>query len=403
MWWTVPNTWIATGNGKLIGTVAVAGGKTQYKWKPTDPLTTYLVSCAATGYSTFSHTYTPLAGGSMPVDYYVYPEHLVNAQESFKPTPDMIAFFAQTFGEYPFVADKYGMTEFNWGGAMEHSTNTSYGTQLVNGGHTYDYIIAHELSHQWWGDALSPRTWANAGSTRVRQLPEALWSSISTTHQLPHHMNNFLEPAFSGSIYNPVDLFASTVHDKGRVGVHAPLRRRRQLLQHDAGPVPQNDNGAVDTEGYRRQATAVHDRTPSCTGQPSYEYGWSTADLGDGTYRTYFRIRQTQAGTPFTMPVDLTFWSGGVPTIHTVWNDQADQDFTFVTSTFPTSIFFDDNDWILKSSETQISPLRTPTPTMCRPNRQLVRRQTTRRLTRRAEMRANPDDNTACGRSDCTR
>jgi aminopeptidase N len=177
MWWTVPNTWIATGNGKLLDTVPVATGKTQYKWKATDPLTTYLVSIAATAYSTFSHTYTPLAGGTMPVDYYVYPEHLSNAQVSFTPMVDMITFYAQTFGEYPFVADKYGMSEFNWGGAMEHSTNTSYGTALVNGGHNYDFVMAHELAHQWWGDAVSPRTWANIWLNEgFASYCEALWA-----------------------------------------------------------------------------------------------------------------------------------------------------------------------------------------------------------------------------------
>ena len=82
-WWTVPSTWTATGNGLLIATVAKAGSKTQYQWRPHDPLTTYLVSIAATAYSKFSQTYTTLAGGTMPIDHYVYPENLTSAQASF--------------------------------------------------------------------------------------------------------------------------------------------------------------------------------------------------------------------------------------------------------------------------------------------------------------------------------
>ena len=40
---------------------------------------------------------------------------------------------------------------------------------------------------------------------------------------------------------------------------------------------------------------------------PEYEFGYTSADLGTGTFRNYVRIRQVQpdAGT-FTMPVDLT-------------------------------------------------------------------------------------------------
>jgi hypothetical protein len=48
------------------------------------------------------------------------------------------------------------------------------------------------------------------------------------------------------------------------------------------------------------------------TGQPSYEFGWTSADLGNGTRRNYIRVRQTQAsGTPFTMPIDLTLVTTG--------------------------------------------------------------------------------------------
>ena len=97
--WIVRSDWIATGNGVLLGVDSVILGKKRYRWRATHPLTTYPVSVAASNYSTFSHTYTPLAGGSMPIDYYVYPEDLADAQISFSETAAMIGFFAQTFGE----------------------------------------------------------------------------------------------------------------------------------------------------------------------------------------------------------------------------------------------------------------------------------------------------------------
>jgi hypothetical protein len=90
---------------------------------------------AATDYQRSPQTLHPLAAGSMTITHYVYPEQRGGAQTSFPALPAMITFFAQKFGEYPFVEDKYGMSEFSWGGAMEHATNTSYGTQLVNGIH----------------------------------------------------------------------------------------------------------------------------------------------------------------------------------------------------------------------------------------------------------------------------
>ena len=46
----------------------------------------YLVSVAATNFVMFSETYTPIAGGSMPVEHYVYPENLAAAQVSLDVT-----------------------------------------------------------------------------------------------------------------------------------------------------------------------------------------------------------------------------------------------------------------------------------------------------------------------------
>ncbi len=367
-WWTVPSAWTATGNGLLIGTGPNGTGKTRYKWKLNDPTTTYLVSIAATVYSTFSQTYTKLLGGTMPIDHYVYPEDLADAQASFTPLPSMIAYYAQRFGEYPFVEDKYGMSEFPWGGAMEHTTNTSYGYGLIDGGHGYDYIMAHELSHQWWGDSVSPQTWADIWLNEgFATYSEALWAeNVGGPSGYKNYMNSFWRSSFSGPVYNPQDLFGATVYDKGGWVQH--------MLRHVVGDTHFFDamrdwyanhmDGIGNTAEYQATQEARYGATLDFffqqwvygTGQPSYEYGWTTADLGNGTYRNYVRIRQVQAGGGlFTMPVDLTLVTGGGSDVRNVTNDQLDQDFTLDTTAPLTNLLFDEGDWILRSSKTQIA------------------------------------------------
>jgi hypothetical protein len=367
-WWTVPSSWTATGNGVLIGTVAKSGSRTQYQWRMHDPVTTYLVSATATIFSKFSQTYTTLTGGTMPIDHYVYPEHLANAQASFSPLPSMMAFFAQKFGEYPFVEDKYGMTEFAWPGGMEHSTNTSYGYQLVNGGHNYDYIMAHELSHQWWGDSVSPQTWADVWLNEgFATYSEALWAeNLGGPAGYRNYMNSFWNSSFTGSVYNPADLFGSTVYDKGGWVQH--------MLRHVVGDT-KFFNGLRDWYANHTDATgstALYQATQEArygatldfffqewvygTGQPRYEYGFASADLGSGTFRNTIRIRQTQAsGGLFTMPVDLTLVTANGNELRTVVNDKLDQDFILDTTARVTGLLLDVQDWILRESKTLVA------------------------------------------------
>ena len=60
--------------------------------------------------------------------------------------------YHNTYGDYPFFKEKYGQTQFQWGGGMEHQTNSF----IVNGS---EELMAHELSHQWFGDKITCGSW----------------------------------------------------------------------------------------------------------------------------------------------------------------------------------------------------------------------------------------------------
>jgi hypothetical protein len=90
--------------------------------------------------------------------------------------------------------------------------------------------------------------------------------------------------------------------------------------------------------------------------RPRYEYGYTTADLGSGTFRNYVRIVQTQTNAGvFTMPVDLTLITSSGSELRTVWNDSGDQDFVLDTTEPLVGLLLDDADWILKGTVTEIA------------------------------------------------
>ncbi len=364
-WWTVPSTWTATGNGALIGTETRPGSKKRYKWRASHPLTTYLVSIAATVYTKITDTYGTLTGGSMPIEHYVYTADATKARESFKPTPAMIRHYAETFGEYPFVEDKYGHSAFPWSGAMEHTTNTSYGYSMIDGGHGNDYIVAHELAHQWWGDSLSPIDWKNVWLNEgFASWSEARWAeNLNGSTGYQDYMNTFWRQHFNGPLFDNPDWFGATVYEKGAWAVHM----LRGVMGDTAFFLGLRDyyaqykDGIVDTPAFQAVMEARHgsslqwyfDEWIYGQNSPAYEYGFTTADRGDGTHRTYLRIRQTQTDAdPFTMPVRVTLVGSAGRSERTVWNSAADEWFTFDTAGPVTDLVFDERDWI----ETEATP-----------------------------------------------
>jgi aminopeptidase N len=96
--------------------------------------------------------------GNLPIQNFVLPGQLNNAQADFANVPEMISYFSSIYGPYPF--EKYGHMVVNMStyAAMEHQTMTTFGSQYLNGQQTYESIVAHELTHQWYGNYLTPLT-----------------------------------------------------------------------------------------------------------------------------------------------------------------------------------------------------------------------------------------------------
>jgi aminopeptidase N len=365
---TVNSGFYAVSNGVLRDSLDNGNGTTTYSWHESYPITTYLVSLAITDYARFDlwYHYGPGDLDSMPVRFYSYPERFAEALVSWPITVDQIDFYAETFGEYPFVKEKYGMAHFPWGGAMEHQTVTS----ATSGDFGFDpYLVAHELSHQWWGDMITCRDWHHIWMNEgFASYCEALWAEhTGGSYAYKNYMDGMAYYA-DGRVYmddttNANEIFDIRVYDKGAWVLHM---LRGVIGDDDFFALlrtyyndPNHQHKDVVTEEFQALAETVSGMDLGSFFAewvygyyyPRYAFSWMSEPRSDNFYNIYVHIRQYQSTSPqvFEMPIELLFEGLGGDPVYRVWDTKREQDFVFAVPDVPSSIEFDPDHWILKS------------------------------------------------------
>ena len=156
---TIPQGLFCVSNGRLIDRVQ-RGSKEKFIWKTTYPINTYNATLYIGNYEHFTLPYNK-RDTTYLLDFYVLPKNLELAKEHFKQTIDIISFFENCFGEYPWWRDGYKLVESPYAG-MEHQTVIAYGNKYKNFyGQKFDHIILHETAHEWWGNSLTASDYAD--------------------------------------------------------------------------------------------------------------------------------------------------------------------------------------------------------------------------------------------------
>lgn len=148
---TTPIAYRAGSNGLLVNETTTIAKRTVH-WKHKFPIPAYLVAFAATNYAIYEDK-TPVGLTDTIVTLnYVYPEDLAQIKNQTNAIHAMFDVFNELGGVYPYISEKYGHMQFNWGGGMEHTTMSSMGGFGLE-------LLSHELAHQWFGDMITCASW----------------------------------------------------------------------------------------------------------------------------------------------------------------------------------------------------------------------------------------------------
>ena len=91
---------------------------------------------------------------------YVVPELADYPPGPFRRAGDIVEFFARTVAPFPYEKLAHVQSFTRYGG-MENASAIFYSNDLFEHRSSNTGIIAHETAHQWFGDAVTPRSWGH--------------------------------------------------------------------------------------------------------------------------------------------------------------------------------------------------------------------------------------------------
>jgi len=235
---TVPDTMVSISNGRLVRQEPKENGMRTDYWEMNLPHAPYLVAIAVGNFGKVESSYK-----NIPLAYYVEKGYEPGAAKVFERTPQMMAYF-ESLLKTPFPWPKYDQIVVRdyVSGAMENTTASIFMEELLLDEREaldseWDYIVAHELFHQWFGDLVTAESWSNLTLNEAfANYSEYLW----TAHQegqddaamkLITEMEGYFSEAESKQVdlirfnyADAEDMFDAHSYNKGGVVLHM-LRR----------------------------------------------------------------------------------------------------------------------------------------------------------------------------------
>ncbi|CAN5866776.1 M1 family metallopeptidase [soil metagenome] len=154
----VPQPLVVASNGTLRSVDKNQDGTQTFNWFVSNPINNYNITLNVAPYKTIQDRYASVSGADVPVTLWVLPEDYDKGMALVKQTKEYLRFFEEHLGPYPFRNEKVGIAQTKYLG-MEHQTIIAYGNNFKFDADGFDWLMFHELGHEWWGNLVTASDW----------------------------------------------------------------------------------------------------------------------------------------------------------------------------------------------------------------------------------------------------
>ncbi len=229
---TVSDTKKAIGSGLLQSVTPLGNGTSTWHWKCSESIPTYLISIAVADYQFLTDQYTSITNTNIPVILAARASDTIKVKNSFANLENAFHIYEDKYGPYRWQRIGYAFVPMT-AGAMEHAMNIAYPVGLADNTLNYQDIMAHELSHHWWGNLVTCRTaedmWINEGMASYSEFifNEDLYGNATYRSMVrTNHKKNLHKAHINDGGYWPLSgipqqhTYSSTTYNKGADIIH---------------------------------------------------------------------------------------------------------------------------------------------------------------------------------------
>ena len=257
---SAPSDYHAAFSGELVAS-SRRGASATWTYAQTAPMATYLATLQIGRYVVSEQA------GDVPIRV-VRPADLRGPayDASFGQQPAMMEFFSECFGPYPFAGYTTVITHDDLEIPLESQSLSTFGRNFASAEWSEVRLVAHELAHQWFGNAVTLKEWKDIWLHEgFACYSEWLWSEQagpkSTAEWVSHYYEKLsrLPQDLLLADPGPELMFDDRVYKRGALTLHA----LRLVVGDDAffeilrRWVADNNGGTVTTPQFIRHCESV--------------------------------------------------------------------------------------------------------------------------------------------------